>query len=53
MTEFDVISTPAGLCTVEVEAGKLVRLSLGRATTEAEIDTAIDTLERVVGRLRA
>lgn len=29
-----------------------VRLSLGRGTTEEEIDTAVDTLERVVKRLR-
>ncbi len=29
-----------------------IRLSLGRGTTEAEIDTVVDTLERVVARLR-
>jgi cysteine desulfurase len=30
-----------------------VRLSLGRSTTKADVDTAVDTLERVVTRIRA
>jgi len=34
MIEFDVIETPVGPCTVEVEAGRLVRLHLGPATVE-------------------
>jgi methylated-DNA-[protein]-cysteine S-methyltransferase len=35
MIEFDVIETPVGPCTVEVEGGRLVRLHLGPATIEA------------------
>lgn len=35
MTEFDVIDTPVGPCTVEVEEGRLVRLQLRRGLVEA------------------
>jgi cysteine desulfurase len=30
----------------------VVRLSLGRSTTEAEVDSAVNALERVVTRIR-
>jgi cysteine desulfurase len=30
-----------------------VRLSLGRGTTEAEVDTAVDALDRIVSRIRS
>ncbi len=30
MTEFDVVATPAGPCTVVVKSGRLLRLSLGK-----------------------
>jgi methylated-DNA-[protein]-cysteine S-methyltransferase len=33
--EFDVIPTPAGPCTLEVEDGKLVRVHLGRRSVRA------------------
>jgi methylated-DNA-[protein]-cysteine S-methyltransferase len=33
--EFDVVPTPAGPCTVEVENGRLIRLSLGDRRVEA------------------
>ena len=35
MIEFDVIPTPIGPCTVEVEDGRLVRLQLGPGSVEA------------------
>lgn len=35
MIEFDVIPTPVGPCTVEVENGRLVRLQLGDRRVEA------------------
>ena len=35
MIEFDVIPTPAGPCTLEVEDGKLVRVHLGRRAVRA------------------
>jgi methylated-DNA-[protein]-cysteine S-methyltransferase len=35
VTEFDVIPTPVGPCTVEMEEGRLVRLQLGPASVEA------------------
>ncbi len=36
-----------------IETADIVRLSLGWSTTEADIDTAIVILERVLGRIRA
>jgi len=35
MIEFDVIPTPIGPCTVEIEDGRLVRLQIGPASVEA------------------
>lgn len=35
MIEFDVVPTPVGPCTVEVEDGRLVRLQLGACSIEA------------------
>ena len=35
MIEFDVIETPVGPCTVEMEGGRLIRLHLGPCSVEA------------------
>ena len=48
MIEFDVIETPVGPCTVEVEDGRLVRLHLGPATVEAGRRTRLPEVRRWV-----
>ena len=40
MIEFDVIPTPAGPCTLEIEEGKLVRVHLGRRSSPEARRTA-------------
>jgi methylated-DNA-[protein]-cysteine S-methyltransferase len=49
MIEFDVIPTPVGPCTVEVENGRLVRLSLGRGSVEAGRRTKLVEVRRWLG----
>jgi methylated-DNA-[protein]-cysteine S-methyltransferase len=46
--EFDIIPTPVGPCTVEVEGGRLVRLHLGPTSVEAGKRRRLDQVRRWV-----
>ena len=48
MIEFDVISTPVGPCTVQVEKGRLVRLTLGPAGVESGRRRKLTQLRRTL-----
>jgi O-6-methylguanine DNA methyltransferase len=48
--EFDVIPTPVGPCTAQVEKGRLVRLTLGPAVIEAGRRRTLTQLRRTLSK---